>query len=166
MAAELAGFRTVTKTELDVGIGTQVQVDIELEVSTIQESVVVVGESPLVDTRRSEVGGNISEEQIKTLPVQGRQWIDLATLLPGTGQDAIRASFYNSVNIGAGINFYSNGFYVDGVNNNWQQQGEPRQDFPQEAIAEFRVHAFNARATYGFAQGGVLSTVKIGRAHV
>lgn len=157
--AELAGFNPITNKDIPVGLDAQVQVNLVMQVGTLLESVVVAGESPLVDVKRSEVGSNVTAEQIKILPVQGRQWIDLATLLPGTGQDAIRAQFYNSVNIGAGINFYSNGFYVDGVNNNWQQQGEPRQDFPQDAIAEFRVHAFNARSAYGFAQGGVLSTV-------
>ena len=47
----------------------------------------------------------------------------------------------------------------DGVSNNWQQQGEPRQDFPQEGIAEFKVQAFNASADFGFAQGGYLNVV-------
>lgn len=157
--AELLGFNTITRSNLTVGLDTRLQLDLRLEVGSLEETIVVVGEVPVVESRSAEVAANITETQIQTLPVQGRQWIDLATLLPGTGQDAIRARYYNSVNIGAGVNFYSNGFYVDGVNNNWQQQGEPRQDFPQDSIAEFRVHAFNARSVYGFAQGGVLSTV-------
>ena len=157
--AELSGFAPVTRKDVAVGLESQVRVDLVLEVGGVQESVTVLGEVPLVDTQNSEVGGNVTAEAIKVLPVAGRQWINLATLMPGTGQDAIRAKYYNSVNIGAGITFYSNGFYVDGVTNNWQQQGEPRQDFPQDAIAEFRVHSFNAPTTYGFAQGGYLSTV-------
>jgi hypothetical protein len=158
VTAELPGFASVTKKDLAVGLEARVRVDITLELATVREAVTVVGEQ-LVETQRSEVGGNVTAEQIKTLPVTGRQWINLATLMPGTGQDAIRSQFYNSVNIGAGINFYSNGFYVDNVTNNWQQQGEPRQDFPQDAIAEFRVHSFNAPPVYGFAQGGYLSAV-------
>ncbi|MBI2221941.1 MAG: TonB-dependent receptor [Acidobacteria bacterium] len=159
VVAELVGFTTMTRKDIALGLEAQVRVDFTLELASVREAVVVVGESPLVEIERSEVGGNVTAEQIKTLPVTGRQWINLATLMPGTGQDAIRAQFYNSVNIGAGINYYSNGFYVDNVTNNWQQQGEPRQDFPQDSIAEFRVHSFNAPPVYGFAQGGYLSAV-------
>ncbi|HXH06928.1 MAG TPA: carboxypeptidase regulatory-like domain-containing protein [Vicinamibacterales bacterium] len=159
VTAELSGFAAVTQKDLTVGLEAQVRVDVVLELASVREAVTVVAESPLVDTRSTSVGGNVTAEQIKTLPVTGRQWINLATLMPGTGQDAIRAQFYNSVNIGAGINFYSNGFYVDNVTNNWQQQGEPRQDFPQDSIAEFKVYSFNAPPVYGFAQGGYLSAV-------
>jgi hypothetical protein len=159
IAGELQSFKSVTKTDVDVGLDAEVRIDLVLELGAIEQSIVVTGEVPIVDARRSEVGANISQDQIAVLPVQGRQWIDLATLLPGTGQDGIRQAFYNSVNIGAGINHYSNGFYVDGVNNNWNQGGEPRQDYPQDSVAEFKVYAFNARSLYGFAQGGTLSTI-------
>lgn len=159
VTAEIQGFRPASKANIEVGLDSQVQINFTLEIGTVKESIQVTGEAPIVDTHRSEVGANVSEEQIQTLPVQGRQWINLATLLPGTGQDAIRGKYYNNVNIGAGINFYSNAFYVDGVNNNWQQQGEPRQDFPQDSIAEFRIRAFDYPAQYGMAQGGVLSTI-------
>ena len=159
VTAELQGFTTVTRNDIAVGLESQVRVDVIMELGTVREAVTVVGQALILDTQKNEVAGNVTAEQIRTLPVAGRQWINLATLMPGTGQDAIRSKYYNSVNIGAGITFYSNGFYVDNVTNNWQQQGEPRQDFPQDAIAEFRVHSFNAPPVYGFAQGGYLSTV-------
>ncbi len=159
LTAELAGFRALTRTNLEVGLDSRVSVDFRMELGELQETVLVSAAAPLLDVRSVEVAANVTEQQIQILPVAGRDWINLAMLLPSTGQDAIRTQFYNAVNIGAGINYYSNGYIVDGVSNNWQQQGEPRQNFPQDSIAEFRVYAFNARAMYGFAQGGVLSTV-------
>lgn len=159
VTAELPGFASVTRGDVSVGLESEIRVDLTLEMGALREAVTVVGQPAVVDTTKSEVAANVTAEQIRTLPVAGRQWINLATLMPGTGQDAIRSKYYNSVNIGAGITFYSNGFYVDNVTNNLQQQGEPRQDFPQDSIAEFRVHSFNAPPVYGFAQGGYLSTV-------
>ncbi|MCR4340476.1 MAG: TonB-dependent receptor [Gemmatimonadaceae bacterium] len=160
LTAELSGFATLTRRNLEVGLESRISVDLRMDLSGVRETVVVVGDAArLLDVRAVEVAANVTEQQIQVLPVAGRDWINLATLLPSTGQDAIRTQFYNAVNIGAGINYYSNGYIVDGVSNNWQQQGEPRQNFPQDSIAEFRVHAFNSRAIYGFAQGGILSTV-------
>jgi hypothetical protein len=157
--ASLDGFQDVESTSVVLLLGQEATFQVAMQVAGAEEQVLVLGRAPIIDRSSSEVAGNVSEIQIQLLPMKDRKWLDLSLTLPQTGQDAIRAVFYNSVNIGAGINFYSNGFIVDGVSNNWQQQGEPRQDFPQDAIAEFRVIQSNATARYGFAQGGYLSAV-------
>ena len=157
VTASLQGFQTVTNEGLRLQVGQELTFHITLELAGVEESVTVTAVTPLVDARQADYSTIITEEQVEILPMQNRQWLDLATLSPATSQDAIRGVYYNNVNIGAGVTFYSNGFYVDGVSNNWQQQGEPRQDFPQEGIAEFKVQAFNASADFGFAQGGYLN---------
>jgi hypothetical protein len=163
VTAAIQGFKPVRKVNIEVALDSDVRIDLAMEAGTVEESIVVTGEAPIIEGRRTEVAGNVSEVQIKVLPVAGRQWMDLATLLPGTGQDAIRARYYNNVNVGTGFRGAGNsGFYVDGVGNNRTQTGEPRQDFPQDAIAEFKLHGFNARSRFGFAQGGSLSTVTKG----
>jgi len=156
--AEIQGFKTIT-SEVRLLIGQEAPLDFQLEIAAVEETVTVTGQSPLVETRRAELAANVTEEQIVSLPVKTRAWLDIATILPQAHQDAIRAIFYNSVNIGAGVIYYTSGFYVDGVNNNWQEQGEPRQDFPQDAVGEFRVYGSNARAEFGWAQGGYMSVV-------
>lgn len=157
--AALSGFQTLTNEGLRLQVGQQVTLNISLELAGVEEAVTVTAAAPLIESRQADYSTVITEEQVEVLPMQGRKWLDLATLSPATSQDAIRGVYYNNVNIGAGVTFYSNGFYVDGVSNNWQQQGEPRQDFPQEGIAEFKVQAFNASADFGFAQGGYLNVV-------
>ncbi len=159
VSAQLQGFRTETQEGFTLQVGQGLALNFALELAPVAETITVTAETPLVEMKASEIATNISDVQIENLPVRSRQWLNLATLAPGTGQDAIRGQFYNSVNIGAGVNFYSNGFTVDGVSNNWQQQGEPRQDFPQDGIAEFRLHGSNARAEFGFAQGGYINVV-------
>ena len=157
--ASLEGFQTLTNEGLRLQVAQQVTLNISLELAGVEEAVTVTAAAPLIESRQADFSTIITEEQVDALPMQGRKWLDLATLSPATSQDAIRGVYYNNVNIGAGVTFYSNGFYVDGVSNNWQQQGEPRQDFPQEGIAEFKVQAFNASADFGFAQGGYLNVV-------
>src|SRR5260370_11861514 len=78
--------------------------------------------------------------------------------MPGTTQDASR-SFYNNVEIGGGGRFYANGFTVDGVTNTWAEQGEPRQNFPEGAVQEFRVNTNQFKAEQGLAMGGVVNVV-------
>jgi len=82
--------------------------------------------------------------------------MDLALLLPGTNQDAIRARKANS-NIGAGAFTNASALLVDGVWNKEGNTGEPRQDFPQSAIQEFKVFLSQSPAEFGWTAGGAVS---------
>ena len=131
-----------------------------MKAGTVQETVTVTGESPIVDTSRSDVSTNVSTTQIQDLPVASRRWIDLALLVPGTSQDNIRDQFYRgNVNLGAGTREYSNMFIVDGVNNTWAEMGEARQNFAMDSIREFKVSTSNYKAEHGLATGGLLTVV-------
>jgi hypothetical protein len=133
LSAVLSGFTSKDVGDITLTIGLSVTQDLTMGIQTVQESVTVSGQAPTVDTTKSEVAGVVTQQQIQTLPVNSRQFLNLALLMPGTSQDAAR-SFYNNVTIGAGTSFYSNGFLVDGVNNTWAEEGEPRQNFPQGAV--------------------------------
>src|ERR1044072_6226105 len=83
LAAELSGFTTVSRTGLTVQVGQTATVDMQMAVSTLQESVTVTGEAPLIDVSTSQIGGNIDALQMQELPIQGRDWTSLALLAPG-----------------------------------------------------------------------------------
>ncbi len=100
----------------------------------------------------------MTKEQIDALPVNTRQFLNLALLMPGTTQDASR-SFYNNVQLGGGARFYANGFSVDGVTNTWAEQGEPRQNIPQGAVEEFKVNTNQFKPDAGLAMGGFVTVV-------
>jgi hypothetical protein len=76
--------------------------------------------------------------------------------MPGTNQDAVRARKANS-NIGAGAFTNGSALLVDGVWNKEGFTGEPRQDFPQAAIREFKVFVSQSPAEYGWTAGGAVS---------
>src|SRR5258705_9553828 len=93
---------------------------------------------------------------MQMLPLATRQPMDLALLMPGTSQDAIRARKANS-NIGAGAFTNGSALLVDGVWNKEGNTGEPRMDFPQSAIQEFKVFLSQSPAEYGWTAGGAVS---------
>ena len=136
--ASLDGFQTVTNEGLRLQVAQQVTLNISLELAGVEEAVTVTASAPLIESRQADFSTVITEEQVEVLPMQGRKWLDLATLSPATSQDAIRGVYYNNVNIGAGVTFYSNGFYVDGVSNNWQQQGSRGRTFRRKASPNSR----------------------------
>jgi outer membrane receptor protein involved in Fe transport len=161
LKAELQGFAAEEVRDIVLTIGLELRRDFTLKLQTLSESVTVSAETPVVDTTKSEVAGVVTQQQIQSLPVNSRQFLNLALLMPGTSQDAARP-FYNNVSIGAGGTFYSNAFLVDNVTNTWAEQGEPRQNFPQDAIREFKVNTIQYKAEYGLATGGLVTVVTKG----
>jgi hypothetical protein len=158
LTTSLQGFAPSEIRDIVLTIGLDIRYDVKLRVQSVAETVTVTGEAPVVDTSKSQVEGVVTQQQIQTLPINTRQYLNLALLMPGTSQDAVRA-FYNNVNVGAGGSFYSNGFVADGVTNTWTEQGEPRQDFPQDSIREFKVNTMQYKAEYGLATGGLVTVV-------
>ena len=155
---EATGFKAENVTGIVLDIGMHAQKDFTLTVGSVQETISVSGEVPPIDTTRAEVAGVITAQQIDLLPVNSRQYLNLALLMPGTTQDASR-TFYNNVEISGGGRFYANGFGVDGVVNTWAEQGEPRQNFPEGAVAEFKVDIGQFKSELGLAMGGFVNVV-------
>ncbi|MCK4646224.1 MAG: TonB-dependent receptor [Candidatus Aminicenantes bacterium] len=79
---ELSGFTTVNRKELDVSFGRDITLHIILEMATIEEEITVIGESPIIDTKKTQVGVNISSEMIMSLPTSRNPWV-IMSLVPG-----------------------------------------------------------------------------------
>src|SRR6185503_16855598 len=71
-------------------------VNVQLAPSTLQETVTVTGEAPLIETTTSSVGGNIDPRQVADLPALGRNWMGLALLAPGSRTSPTNASSPNA----------------------------------------------------------------------
>ncbi len=122
------------------------------------QTVSVTAQVQQVDTTAYDVGGVVAQAQIDTLPIQNRQYLNLGILVPGTTQAANR-TFYNSVQAGSGVYFYANGFYLDGVTNQNTEEGDPRQNVPMGAVAEFKTYTSSQPITLGWAMGGFTTVV-------
>src|SRR5258706_47179 len=156
LTADLSGFGPVTVPALTLNTSSEVIRNITMQVVGVQESVTVTGEAPIIEVTKTEVSGVVTQDQMQNLPLATRQPMDLALLLPGTNQDAARARKANT-NIGAGAFTNGSGLLVDGVWNKEGNTGEPRQDFPQSAIQEFKVFLSQSPAEYGWTAGGTVS---------
>jgi hypothetical protein len=83
---QLPGFRTVIRTGIDVNIRTTTTLDITLEVATIEESVTVSGEAPLIDSANARQGVSMSGELLQAIPT-GRDFYTLMVMTPGTAKN-------------------------------------------------------------------------------
>ena len=92
VATELSGFGTVTRTNIEVLLGQTVTIDVPMAPSGVAETVNVTGESPLVNTTSSTLGGNVDPKQVAELPVSGRNFMALAMLAPGARVSSTNAS--------------------------------------------------------------------------
>jgi len=164
--AELSGFKTVTRPDIPLGVDQRVRIDVKLEIGAVEESVTVTGTSPLVQTSSSELGTTVGEEQIKTLPLNGRNFVNLTRTVPGVvrgipganidgaGSLAWRASASFSAN---GQRPRDNNYMLDGVDNNetWLQTVVL---FPSvDALDEFKLQTSTYSAEFGHSLGGVVN---------
>ncbi|MBM3284583.1 MAG: TonB-dependent receptor, partial [Candidatus Aminicenantes bacterium] len=79
---ELAGFRPIVRQNLAVSFGRDITLDLAMEQAVIAEEVTVIGQTPVIDTKRTQVGVNVTEEMIMSLPTARNPWV-IMTLIPG-----------------------------------------------------------------------------------
>lgn len=153
LTAELTGFASVTRT-VELLVGQQGVVNLQMGVSAVQETVTVTGEAPLIDVTSSSVGGNIDPRQVSELPVNGRNWIDLSMLAPGSRSNAVAETPIP----GDGRGTYQ--LNVDGqqvTNYIVFNRGNPR--YSRDAIAEFELVSNRFDATQGRSIGVQVNVV-------
>jgi hypothetical protein len=166
VTAELSGFKTVSLPDVDLGVDQRVRINVRLEIGTVSETITITGQSPLVQISSSELGTTVNEEQIKTLPLNGRNFVSLTRTVPGVlrgipganidgaGSLAWRASSSFSAN---GQRPRDNNYLLDGVDNNetWLQTVVL---FPSvDALDEFKLQTSTYSAEFGRSLGGVVN---------
>jgi outer membrane receptor protein involved in Fe transport len=148
------GFRTAEFKDVELTIG-QRTIDTQLAVSAIAETVEVTAVAEPINRTSAEVGGLIESEQIKEIPVSGRNWASLMLLAPG----AVNYSDGSQRNIRFNGHSIDDANYTfDGIDNNGVQEqtqkAESRLNIALDSIAEFRVSTAAYTAESG-AAGGV-----------
>ena len=152
LTAELQGFTTATRTGLELLVGQQAVLNLQVAPSSVQETVTVTAEAPLVNTASSALGGNIDTRQMQELPVNGRNWLDLSMLAPGARANAVGVMPVARDHVNSTGTFQLN---IDGqqVTGNCcgSTGGQPR--FSRDAIAEFQFVANRFDAVQGRSSG-------------
>jgi len=128
VTAEAPGFKSQTRSTITVQVQDRLRVDFELTVGSVSENVLVTAETPIIQTDTSSLGEVITTDQITELPLNGRDYVQLATLTTGV----VRTSSGTNGNTGGsstgGLNsFVANGtrgtlnnFLLDGVDKQLQ----------------------------------------------
>lgn len=161
LKVEHEGFSSSTVKNLTVTLGSELQRDVTLTTGSVDQQVTVSASEALIPEPTSSQSGTalISEAQINTLPVAGRQATQLSLLLPGTGTDSTRAQRPDA-NVGVGsANVAATNYLVDGLTNMISGAGDPRDNIQQASIQEFKVILSQTPAEYGGRSGGVVTLV-------
>lgn len=159
--AELQGFRTEERGDVTLQVSQNARLDFVMSIGSIEESVMVQGAAPLVDTRDAAMGQVIEQVKIVELPLNGRNFRDLGLIAPGV-QPETQSSGLATRGGGLYINgarIYDNNYLLDGFDNNDATTGEIMTFPSPDAIQEFKVLGASYGAEYGFASGGIISLI-------
>ena len=161
VTAQVKNFATVTQKAAIVQIGTSTTVDFTLKVAAVSELVTVTGDTPLVQTTRSDVGQVITSSMVENIPLNGRKFQDLSLLVPGTRP----SNYYDPTKTEVGGISYGGmtgravNITVDGADNNDGVVRGLLQQFSADAIKEYKVTTSRYSAEHGRSTGGVVNVV-------
>lgn len=160
VTAELGGFGTVVNRDVKLTVATDRHLDVTLKPAAISESITITAETPLIQS--SPAGGTVvSQEELESLPLNGRQFANLASLAPGTtlsvNSDPTKPGQLTvALNGGSGRNV---NYIIDGGDNTDDTIGGALQNFNLEAVEEFKIQTMQYKAEFGRSTGGVLTVV-------
>src|ERR1051325_1573414 len=160
------GFSPVTK-QLTVSVGQALELPIQLDVAGVTAQVNIGSDVPMIETVRTQLTETIRPREINELPLNGRNYLDLALLVPavsptntGSNQRFAETSAVpgQGISIAGQRNLY-NSFIVDGVSANDDAADLTGTYFSQEVIREFQVVTSGGIAEFGRASGGIVNIV-------
>jgi hypothetical protein len=173
LKVSLQGFGTVLRQGVRVSVAETVRVNLSLAVGEVAETVTVVGETPLVETTNATMGIVIDERKVVDLPLNGRNFTQLGTLIPGVvappavlggqaGEAEAGTNGFGAVTAGFSVNGMrnqSNNFLLDGATNNDTFNTGFVLRPPPDAIQEFKILTHSYSAEYGRNAGSVVNVV-------
>ena len=160
------GFAETVRT-VNVGLGSAFELPIVLAVASAQSQVTVTAQGELLETARTQVAGTISQSEVNNLPLNGRNFMDLALLVPGVSPTNTAANQLfaetsavpgQGISIGSQRNF-SNSFILDGLSNNDDAAGLTGVFYGLDVVNEFQVVTSGGQAEFGRALGGYVNVV-------
>jgi len=163
ISASGQGFPENKYGEVALTVGQKLNLDLALRVN-VSEAIEITSQAPVLETTRTNVAGSVGEQQVRSLPVNGRNFLDFATLTPGVVRDSSR---FGDLSFGGQRGTF-NSVQIDGVdnNNNFFGQslgrtgsGRAPYQFSQDAVQEFQVNTSGFSAEFGRAAGGAINVV-------
>ncbi len=163
------GFIQLTRSGLVLAVSQNARLDVQLQVGSSTQTVEVKDALPALETDSSSNGQTIQTEAVNDLPLNGRNFLQLAKLAPGVlpAKPGDRGASGGSF-IANGVRSQLNNYMLDGIDNNTKivdlQNSSPVVIQPSvDALQEFRIETNNYSAQYGYSAGAVVNaTIKSG----
>jgi len=163
--AEHAGFKAATQTGIELHVADSLVINITLRVGAVSETITVEASPVAVETTNGELTGLIEGSQVSELPLNGRNFMQLVTLMPGVSQG--EGYSVNNKGLKGGSNLAvsgsaSNGnqWLVDGANNNDTGSQRTILIYPStESIEEFKIERSSYGAEFGGMSGATINLV-------
>ena len=165
VSAEKEGFKRVTRGNVVIDVAENVRVDITLQLGSRTEVVEVLASTVKIETRVATLGVTVDKRRIVDLPLNGRNFLQLAVLQPGA-TPGLQLSTNNTAPTPGGsanspqvngLRGQSNNYLLDGANNNESFLGEAGFLPPPDALQEFRILTNSYSAEYGRGGGSIIS---------
>jgi hypothetical protein len=162
----MPGFTETTRS-VAVTVGSAFELPITLAVAGVAAKVDVVGEAAVLEAARTQIAGTVSQAEVQSLPMNGRNFLDLALLVPGVSPTNIGSTQLfaetsavpgQGLSIGSQRNF-SNNFIVDGLSANDDAAGLSGMPYGVDAVDQFQVVTSGGQAELGRALGGYINVV-------
>ncbi|HVH29984.1 MAG TPA: carboxypeptidase regulatory-like domain-containing protein [Vicinamibacterales bacterium] len=152
---------------LTLTVGSAFELPVSLTIADLATDVTVTGEATVLEAARSQIAGTISEAEVRNVPLNGRQFLDLALLVPGVSPTNIASTQLfaetsavpgQGISVGSQRNF-SNNFVVDGLSANDDAAGLAGMPYGVDAVEQFQVVTSGGQAELGRALGGYVNVV-------
>ncbi|MBY0508167.1 MAG: TonB-dependent receptor [Bryobacteraceae bacterium] len=156
------GFKRFEQRPVRLEVDQTVRVDVTLQTGDTKESITVEGGQTLVNTETSALGQIVDNKTIIQMPISGRNFLALATLVPGAtagapGNDVVRSRQEGVTLSVNGQRVEHNNYMLDGVDNNATLFGNAVIVPSLDAVQEFKVQTSSYSAEYGRAAGAVVN---------
>jgi len=155
VTAEAAGFEKLVRSGITLQVGQTQRVDMQLTVGQVTQEVSVTGNVVEVQTENAAISGVVTGSQIENLEINGRNFVNLALLVPGAVPDnglntsVVGVAGNNSISFNGGRLQYNN-WEIDGGNNTDEGSASTFNTYPNlDSIAEFRISTSNYGADLG-----------------
>jgi len=166
ISARVTGFAEFHRT-VTLNIGMTLELPISLNVAAVQTDVSVTGDQTGLETTRTQISGTVSQIEVKNLPVNGRNFLDIALLIPGvsptnTASNQLFAETSGVPGQGLSVNSqrnFSNSFIVDGLSANDDAAGLSGSFYGFDVVNEFQVVTSGGQAEFGRALGGYMNVL-------
>src|SRR5579862_5366182 len=165
ITVEKTGFKKAVSEVVELNVQDRVAVNVTLQVGQISEEMVVSGAAPLLETETSELGQVVDQKRVANLPLNGRNFAQLALLSTGTAPSEPGARDEGGYGFSAnGARSLQNNFLLDGVDNNSNLPDLLNEtNFviqpPVDALQEFKVQTNAYSAEFGRGNGAIVNAV-------